>query len=229
MAKTGKDEGGACRSATSLSRSIAIAIVMTGSAARAQDAYPPAPDPPTVAQPPPPAYRPPVAQPRPPGPSGFERRHHVGGQIGGTGLVQAVYRLRVVGPFHMEVGALGADHGANFSTGVVIGSPVGNRWFPYVGLGGGFMLAGGPTVMVVCEPPQTTCTETNGEDFAYMHARVGIGVAFGATRRNLISLDIGGWYGRHREGFIDETQRKYETSKMTALPMAGLSYFFAIH
>jgi hypothetical protein len=227
-----------------------MAIAMTGSAARAQDANPPAPDLPTVAQPPPPADPPTVAQPppapdpptvaqplpvyaprpprppRPLGPSGFERRHQVGGQIGGTGLIQAVYRLRVAGPFHMEIGALGADHGANFSSGAVIGSPVANRWFPYLGFGGGLMLAGGPEG--ACDPMKT-CPEKNGEDFAYLHARVGIGVAFGATRRNLISLDVGGWYGRHREDWVDASNKRYTTSKMTALPMAGLSYFFAIH
>ena len=171
----------------------------------------------------------PLRPPRPPGPSGFERRHHVGGQVGGTGIFQVVYRLRAEGPFNMEVGAFGADHGGNFSTGLVIGSPVANRWFPYVGFGGGLMLAGGPTVMVQCEPPQTACSEPDGADFVYLHARVGIGFAFGATRRNLISFDVGGWYGRLREGWIDETQSKYETSRMIALPMAGLSYFFAVH
>jgi len=253
MAESGKDEGGARRTATSLSRSLAIAIVMTGSAARAQEATPAPPDLPAVAQPPPPdvstvtqqfppadppqpappAYPPPVVRPprppRPPGPSGFERRHHVGGQIGGTGLIQAVYRFRATGPLHLEIGALGADHGANLSAGVVIGSPVGNRWFPYVGMGGGFMVAGGPAAATECSPPTTCPPEKTGEDFEFVHARVGIGVAFGGTRRNLISIDVGGWYGRHREDWNDIANGPYKTSKMTVLPMAGLSYFFAVH
>ena len=171
----------------------------------------------------------PLRPPRPSGPSGFERRHHVGGQVGGTGIFQVVYRLRAEGPFHMEVGAFGADHGANFSTGLVIGSPVANRWFPYVGFGGGLMLAGGPTVMVQCEPPQTACSEPDGADFVYLHARVGIGFAFGATRRNLISFDVGGWYGKHYKSETDAAGVTTESSEMIALPMAGLSYFFAVH
>ena len=53
--------------------------------------------------------------------------------------------------------------------------------------------------------------------------------AFGGTRRNLISIDVGGWYGRHREDWNDIANGPYKTSKMTVLPMAGLSYFFAVH
>jgi len=154
VAKTGR---GILRTATSLSRSIAIAIVTIGSAARAQDAYPPVDYPPPVAQPPPAAYSPLVAQPpppadqpvvaqppppappsvaapvqplrppRPPGPNGFERRHRVGGQLGGTGIVQIVYRYRVEGPVHLEVGAAGM-HGANLSAGAVVGAPFANRF-----------------------------------------------------------------------------------------------------
>ena len=247
---------GTRRTATSVSRSIAIVIVTIGSAARAQDAYPRVDYPPPVAQPPPAAYSPLVAQPpppadqpvvaqppppappsvaapvqplrppRPPGPNGFERRHRVGGQLGGTGIVQIVYRYRVEGPVHLEVGAAGM-HGANLSAGAVVGAPFANRWFPYFGFGGGFMIGGGPS-NEGCDPGAATCPHRS-DSFPFLHARVGIGVGFGAARRNLLSLDVGGWYGKHYKSETDAAGLTTESSRMIALPMAGLSYFFAVH
>jgi hypothetical protein len=233
--------------ATLLSRSIAISIVALGGArARAQDAAPPPSPPPPypseVAQPapaypPPPVYPPGVTQPipaypppppPPPEPSGFERRHQVGAQIGGTGILQFLYRFRAGGPLHLEAGTFGAPHGLNASAGIVLGLPVANRWFPYLGFGGGFMGGGGPAPNGGCDPATTTCPEKTADAFPFLHARVGIGVAFGATRRHLVSLDAGGWYGKDYERWNDTAGQTVRSSKTVALPMAGLSYLFAL-
>jgi len=258
------------RTATPLSRSLAILIAALGSTARAEEAaQPSAPEPPVVAQPAPadapptvgsevsqpaPAFPPPppfyatepaqptpwypppppsvaapvrpLRPPRPPGPNGFDRRHRVGGQLGGTGIFQIVYRYRAAGSLHLEVGAAGI-HGANVSVGAVVGTPYANRWFPYLGFGGGFMFGGGPP-NEGCDPGAATCPHKS-DSFPFLHARVGIGVGFGATRRNLVSLDVGGWYGKHYKSETDAAGVTTESSEMIALPMAGLSYFFAVH
>ena len=148
----------------------------------------------------------------------------MGLQFGGTGILQAVYRFRVAGPVHLEAGGLGI-HGANVSAGVVVGWPVANRWFPYAGFGGGFMFGGTPK----CDPTKVDCPDERDESFPFLHARVGVGVALGAARRSLLSFDVGGWYGTHYVSETDAAGAKTEWSKRVAMPMAGLSYFFAIH
>jgi hypothetical protein len=236
--------------------STAILIAALSSTARADDgpaavaqpapAYPPAPlsgsevAQPAPAYPPPPAVRapevvqplPPPPPPRPahrPGPALGERRHHVGGQIGGTGIIQIIYRLRVLGPIYLEGGGMGVTHGANFSTGIVIGASIADRWFPYVGFGGGVMFSGYPTPKTPCDSTMGTCPDKYADDLSYLHARVGLGFGFGATRRQMISLDVGGWYGTHRESWNDTTVPVTRVSETIAMPMAGLSYFYAIH
>src|SRR5262249_55418554 len=92
-----------------------------------------------------------------PSPSGFDRRHRVGVQIGGTGALQVVYRYRAAGPLHLEAGALAADHGGNLSAGFLLGAPVANRWFPYLGFGGGWLYAFGPKRPDGCDPMAMDC------------------------------------------------------------------------
>ena len=225
-----------------MSRSIAILIAALASSARAQSgaavsaaseveqaepAYPP----------PPPVYEPQVVPPlpaprppRPPGPTGFERRQHVGAQIGGTGVAQIVYRIRVAGPVHLEVGGLGI-HGANVSAGAVVGRPARQSMVPPTPVSvAGSCSAGTPK----CDATKTDATKTDcpnerDESFAFLHARVGVGVALGASRRSLVSFDVGGWYGTHDVRETDSAGGKTEWSKRVAMPMAGVSYFFAIH
>ena len=124
---------------------------------------------------------------------------------------------------------MGVTHGANFSTGIVIGAPIADRWFPYVGFGAGVMFGGYPTPKMPCDPTMGTCPVKYGDEFPYLHARVGLGFGFGATRRQMIALDVGGWYGTHTESWNDTENQIAHVSKTITMPMAGLSYFYAIH
>lgn len=217
--------------ATFLSCAIALAVAAAGTDAAAQLAYPPPPPP---AHPPPPAaWPPPVTSsepaPLPPPPNAFDRRHRLGVQLGGTGAFQVVYRYRAAGPLHLEVGGLGADHGVNVSAGVVVGVPVANRWFPYAGFGGGMMGAFGPKTPDGCDPKATDCPlVTDSDTLLVLHARAGVGFAFGATRRHLLSVDVGGWWGRHLASRTDAAGVETRSSARVLMPMAGLSYLFAL-
>jgi hypothetical protein len=188
-----------------LSCSIAfLAAGLVVSPARAQDAYPP------------------------PSPDGFQRRRQLGAQIGGSGVLQAVYRYRAAGPLHLEVGALAADHGGNLSAGFVIGAPVANRWFPYLGFGGGWLFAFGPRTPDGCDAKTTDCPlVTDSDTYLVVHARAGIGVALGAARRHLLSVDAGAWWGVHHASRTDAAGVETRSSARVLRPMAGLAYFYA--
>ncbi len=99
-----------------------------------------------------------------PAPDAFQARNQVGVQIGSTGIFQFVYRLRAFGPLHLEAGAMGADHVANFSAGVLVGVPLVRRWFPYVGFGGGVMWGFGPKTADGCDPSATMCPLVTDSD-----------------------------------------------------------------
>jgi hypothetical protein len=164
----------------------------------------------------------------PPPPEAFQRRHQVGAQLGGGGAFQAVYRYRAAGPLHLEAGALAADHGGNMSAGFVVGAPVASRWFPYVGFGGGWLWVFGPRTSDGCDPKATDCpVVTDGDTYLVVHARAGVGVALGATRRHLVSVDAGGWWGVHHASRTDGTGVERRSSARLLRPMAGLSYLYA--
>jgi hypothetical protein len=91
------------------------------------------------------------------------------------------------------------------------------------------MFGGYPTPKMGCDPTATKCPEKFADEFKYLHARVGLGFAFGRPRRQLISVDVGGWYGKHSEGWNDTANNKIEAWETLLMPMAGVSYFFAIH
>ena len=155
----------------------------------------------------------------------------MGAQAGGSGLFQAVYRLRMIGPVHVEVGGLAADHGGNASLGLLVGAPLpGRRWLPYVAAGVGTLWAFGPQTAQGCDPKTTAdCPTVDGsESLAFAHLRAGIGLALGATHRHLLSLDVGAWRGGWAKLRTDVTRTTTRTSGRTTMPMAGLSYFFAL-
>jgi len=123
----------------------------------------------------------------------------------------------------------GADHGANLSAGVLVGQPLENHWFPYAGFGGGWMAGFTPRDLVKpCDPPPADCSQTTSETLVYLHLRAGIGVALGTARRSLVSLDVGGWYGRHYKTGLDSVGNKIASDGPIVLPMVGLSYLFAL-
>jgi|KBSMisStandDraft_5_1062788.scaffolds.fasta_scaffold381576_2 hypothetical protein len=201
--------------------------ILAASGASAQDAYPP---PPAAYAPPPswPSPSPSPVAPAAPAPRGFELRHRVGAQIGGTGVLQAVYRYRLAGPLHLEAGGAGADHGANLSAGILIGSPIANRWFPYVGFGGAAMWAFGPRTPDGCDAKTTACPlVTDSDSYLVAHARIGIGVALGPPRKHLLSIDAGGWWGVHHSSRTDVAGVETQSKSRVLTPMAGISYFFA--
>lgn len=211
--------------ATRLSRSIlVVALSLVGATARAgsEGASPPASQAPPKA---PPA----IPAPTPPEPTGFVSRHHLGAQLGGTGIAQVVYRYRALGPIHLEVGAGGMTHAADFSVGLLVGFPVAERWFPYAGLGVGALVQFGPKPAEDCDPAYPSCVRAEqGDTVNFAHARIGVGVALDAARRQLLSLDFGGWRGTYYASRTDAFGTRTVTSSHFLLPMAGLSYFLTL-
>jgi hypothetical protein len=161
--------------------------------------------------------------------SGFAARHRLGLQIGGSAVFQVAYRYRMMGPLHVDLGLAGLPHSpVNGSLGVVAGAPADNRWFLYVGVGVGHagiersgMIDGrGCYGMPGCP---------NGGDYlSFLYGRAGVAVALGATRRHLVGLDVGGWYGSHRKREEDAAGVETSWSRRIVWPMAGLSYFLAL-
>lgn len=167
-----------------------------------------------------------VAPSEPP-PNGFTRRHRVGIQVGGTGIVQVAYRYRALGPVHLEAGFMGASHFGNVSAGVLVGVPLHDRWFAYAGLGGAVMATFGRKPAEGCDARTSECPSIDGsETLLYLHVRAGVGLALDAGQRHLLSLDVGGWRGTWYKSDADASGNKTESSGAITLPMAGLSYFF---
>jgi len=80
-----------------------------------------------------------------------------------------------------------------------------------------------------CDPKKTDClTVDSSETLAFLHLRVGVGCAFGGTRRHLLSLDVGGWRGTWSKNEGDPAAHHTESSGRIRLPMVGLSYFFRL-
>jgi hypothetical protein len=233
--------------ATLLSQSIAILFSLLASTGRADEMPPPPGAQVEVAQParavPPPSAEtlssplplplppPPPAPPRPARPLAFtQHRHYVGAQLGGTGLLQAVYRYRAVGPVHLEVGGLGADHVGNASVGVLVGVPFGDRLFPYAGFGGGWAASFGPRSPDGCSSAKASdCPGGEGSDtMLFLHLRAGIGFAVGRSNRHLLAADVGGWVGTELSSRTDALGMTTRWSTRLLTPIAGLSYFFAL-
>jgi hypothetical protein len=163
-----------------------------------------------------------------PAPDAFQARHQAGAQVGSTGFFQFVYRFRVLGPLHLDAGAFAVDHGGDVSAGLLVGVPVARRWFPYLGFGGGLMWAFGPKTADGCDPKTTMCpTVTDSDSLSFLYARVGLGVALGAQRQYLLSVDVGGWRGSHSAHRSDPAGVDMKTTTAVRMPMAGLSCLYA--
>jgi hypothetical protein len=159
--------------------------------------------------------------------SGLAARHRLGIQVGGSAIAQVAYRYRMIGPLHVDVGLGGLPHGIlNGSLGIVVGAPIDNRWFMYVGAGVGHagVYWGDELYDSEC---MAGCAKGSNE-LSFLYGRAGVAVAFGETRRHLLGLDVGGWYGSHRKREEDAAGMEMSSSRPIAWPMAGLSYFLAL-
>jgi hypothetical protein len=169
--------------------------------------------------------RDPAAQPDPDAPRSLTARHRFGVQVGGSGIFQVVYRLRALGPVHLDVGAFGAPHGIGGSGGLVADLIRRERWTLYVGGGIGAGAIIGSVPVDGCDASRTDCERMSSAfEAAYGHARAGVAIHFGARRRHSLGLDLGVWHGVHRDREDGEvTERDAFT-----IPMAGASYLFAL-
>jgi hypothetical protein len=159
-----------------------------------------------------------------------EGRHQLGLQVGGSGVVQVAYRLRVVGPLHLDVGALGLPHSPFHATiGVLAAIPVSDRWRPYLGIGAGHAGLLGRSYPAGCMPDAPGCEATETFDYInYFSGRVGVGYALGADRRHTLGIDIGAWYGWRGESREAPDGSTSRTSRRFVWPMGGVSYFIRI-
>jgi hypothetical protein len=149
------------------------------------------------------------------------RRLYLGGQLGGSSYVQAIVRLRLVGPLLVDVGAGGfvlppGGAGGCASVGGVIDVPVYRRWSLYggggVGAGSVFGGDGGGA--------GTTST-------AYQYARVGVALRLGIDQLVQMGIDGGFWRGRiyQQDDRYDEATDAHqhtESTRQFLWPMAGL-------
>jgi hypothetical protein len=159
-----------------------------------------------------------------------EGRHQFGLQIGGSGFFQLAYRLRVVGPAHLELGAAGLPHSPFHVTASLLAAiPVSDRWRPYLGFGVGHAGILGRSYPSGCMRDAPGCLPTDTFDYVnYFSARAGVGYAFGAGRRHSLGIDVGGWYGERGESRTDPDDRTTKSSRRVIWPMAGLSWFYRI-
>lgn len=157
-------------------------------------------------------------------------RHQFGVEVGGSGVFQLAYRLRVVGPLHLEVGAFGLPHSPVHATfGLLVAPPVDDPWRPHIGLAVGHAGILGRSYPAGCEPDTPGCEATETFDYVnYFSGRIGVGYAFGARRRHTLGFDVGAWYGWRGESRTAPDGTETQTSRRVLWPIGGISYFFRI-
>lgn len=153
-----------------------------------------------------------------------EARHRIGFQLGGTNVLQIVYRLRIVDLLSVEAGGFMLPYAPVLgSIGLVAHTRVHYDTMLYVGAGLGMIVAASEyTCDLATEPSCTDRTDT-----AFVSARVGLSIDLGDDddpRPARLGIDVGFWRGRHR------TQGDGQLMEQTSftLPMAGLSYLKAL-
>jgi hypothetical protein len=142
-------------------------------------------------------------------------RHQIGFQLGGANLMQMVYRVRIVGGLHAELGGFALPYFATMAgTGLVAEHSISDRWSIYAGAGVAWINSASE---YACEPTDgPRCTDR----IDWRFAQVRVGVAFRHGERGRIGIDLGLWRGqtrrfqagamRERDGFL--------------IPMLGVSY-----
>jgi hypothetical protein len=150
-------------------------------------------------------------------------RHRFGVQAGGTAFLQFAYRARLLGPFHLDVGAFGAPEGAlNGSLGGLFEVPVTGRWALYAGLGGGVATVFAPRDQPGCDPDRNPdCPLVAGSYVrSWVYGRAGASLFLGMERRDVLGLDVGVWRG----SWTEQVDSKEIGRGEFVWPMAGVSY-----
>jgi hypothetical protein len=167
------------------------------------------------------------------------RYNFIGGQFGGSGIVQGVYRRRIYGPLFFDIGLLVVPapvvHG---SAGLVVDVPTSLRWSLYAGGGGGFwaVFAGGgdgcsrDTQSGDPEPGDAAgggaddCSVSSDGPVTYWYGRVGAAYRLGPQLRDQIGIDVGFWSGAQTTTVSDGP----DTVDHFVWPMVGLSMMHAL-
>ena len=150
-------------------------------------------------------------------------RHWLGVEVGGTAAAQAVWKLRVAGPVHLNLGVFAGPEFFNGSAGVRV-HVVDRRSWGW-GVGGG---VGGMGLIGFAEP----CPADNPEceshapsvtwGFGWLMAHIDTDV--GSAGRSRLGCEAGFWTGsRHEvEDSGRETDERFVTAMVGATPVFGL-------
>jgi len=150
-----------------------------------------------------------------------QARHQFGAELGGTGVFQLVYRLRLVGPVYLDTGAFAAPHGANISGGLLVELESFGRWAVHVGGGAGGAATFGAGMRTDCIQ-DAPCADAS--EIAYGYGRFGFDLKLGSARRHSIGFDVGLWRGIHRERAGDTIIKR----EPLFIPMVGVGYLFSL-
>ena len=122
--------------------------------------------------------------------------HQTGWQAGGSGVVQAVGRFRVVGHASVELGFFAITHALNLSAGVEVEPYRRGRLRFYASAGGAMAGAFGPIQAdETCMPATEECEYVpGGTVLAFGYARVGMRHGF-RDGTHAVSVDVGTWVG----------------------------------
>lgn len=161
----------------------------------------------------------------------LDARHSLGFQVGGSAVVQGVYRLRVFSHAYLEIGGGGAPEGAlNGSVGLRVAHSTGTRLFPYASAGLGFAGMTGPDAQK--NAAGETCLGTPGCPWStrsvdFFYVRAGAGLVLDTTKHISLDLDIGTWIGDASRTTDDGKGDKTSSSRKIVWPMAGLAGFYS--
>lgn len=157
----------------------------------------------------------------------------LGVQMGGTGFLQAMVRMRVIGPLYFELGGfllpIGPQLMVNGSTGLVLEVPIAGDLSTYAGAGGGlgFFMGEGVSGCPAVEPgpgelstEPADCTAVGMAVLYFGHARLGVGYRI-IERHLWIGVDGGLWYGQYVELSGDEPAER----DRVLWPMGGFALF----
>jgi len=154
---------------------------------------------------------------------GDETRHQFGLQLGGSNLIQYIYRIRAFGPLAFEVGGFAAPYSPVMgSVGIFVQKRLGNRWSVYTSGGVGGLISGSEYECNLATQPN--CSDRT--DWGYFYGRLGITlhVLDGSHgERHFVAADVGIWRGTISD-YAAGTMRD-ERGFTTLMP--GLAWFLS--